>query len=163
MRDVLGRGLGALGLFPHRAMFDEPARVERHLERNRHMAQGRNPAGRQVPDDYVLRRIEQVDIWSRWSPIVNSDLEALRDRMRRFAEHLFDGGAACPRLRPVGEAVRQRGKEAGFGARIGAILSVTRANSCRCSTIWQSRARSTRATMRPRSRFSTQRPSTATR
>jgi hypothetical protein len=88
---VLGACLAELALFPHRALFDDPARIERHLTRNALMADLRNPQGKPLPEGFLRQRIDAIELRGTDGAVLTTDEQArIRERMRRFAEHADD-------------------------------------------------------------------------
>jgi S-DNA-T family DNA segregation ATPase FtsK/SpoIIIE len=85
IREVLGRRLPALDMFPDPRLFDDPRNAQRALERNRYCAAGRDPKGKQVVEGFLAQRIDDVQLAARSDDPDGAATATAKDAMRLFA------------------------------------------------------------------------------
>jgi S-DNA-T family DNA segregation ATPase FtsK/SpoIIIE len=83
VRGVLSSELHHLLLFPDEFLYDRSGASERRLQRNQHLAELRNPLGRELRDDDLAARIESVVLHDRAnSPLEGEESNRIREQMR---------------------------------------------------------------------------------
>jgi DNA segregation ATPase FtsK/SpoIIIE, S-DNA-T family len=123
---ALGQRLGELSLFPDLALFEDHSRVERRLARNVFLADLRNPQGKPVPEDFLTRRIDAVELRdSQGTPLTQADQARLREVMRHFAEHADEESRKSIEFAYWSQLFESGTSRSGLGARVRDALAET--------------------------------------